>query len=97
MKITLIISFIAIMNFNSSSFISAFFPTQMRSLLVTQLSASKTKPQSFDFTSLSLVVEELSKACIPSKLENIVQEDNFNIAIHLKTSTGSLVWINLSW
>jgi hypothetical protein len=59
--------------------------------------SSKNKVQSFDYTSMYLAINELQKNCIPSKVENIVQEEKFNIAIQIKNTLGNLLWIHLSW
>ena len=42
-------------------------------------------PQSMDYTSILLATEELQHLLIPSKVENIVQEDPFNLFVCLKT------------
>ena len=59
--------------------------------------SGKNKIQSFDYTSMYLAINELQKTCIPAKVENIVQEEKFNIAIQIKNTLGNLLWIHLSW
>ena len=53
--------------------------------------------QSLDYTSLYLSVGELAKVCVPGKVENVVQENEYNIFIGVKTITGLNVWLQFCW
>ena len=53
--------------------------------------------QQFDYSVLSLVASELQANLVPSKVENLVMEDKFNVALQVKTASGKIVWINFSW
>ena len=53
--------------------------------------------QSLDYTSLYLSVGELAKVCVPGKVENVVQENEYNIFIGVKTITGQNVWLQFCW
>lgn len=53
--------------------------------------------QSLDYTSLHLSVDELAQVCVPGKVENVVQENEYNIFIGVKTVTGQNVWLQFCW
>jgi hypothetical protein len=53
--------------------------------------------QSLDYTSLYLSVQELAKVSVPGKVENIIQENEYNIFFGIKTVTGNNVWLQFCW
>jgi hypothetical protein len=55
------------------------------------------KAQSLDYTSLFLSVNELAKACVPGKVENVIQENEYNIFIGLKTADSENLWLQFCW
>jgi predicted ribosome quality control (RQC) complex YloA/Tae2 family protein len=61
------------------------------------LSAVILKAQSLDYTSLFLSVNELAKACVPGKVENVIQENEYNIFIGLKTADSENLWLQFCW
>ena len=82
---------------NSFSFLGNHHPTNS---LRAQLSIRRSGPlygQSLDYTSLYLSVDELAQACVPGKVENVVQENEYNIFLGMKTATGQNVWLQFCW
>ena len=68
--------------------------------LVSSYSAPRLAPlsaQSLDYTSLYLSVQELAKVSVPGKVENIIQENEYNIFFGIKTVTGNNVWLQFCW
>ena len=57
------------------------------------------KIQAVDYTSLILSVEELARSedIVPSKVENVVQVDENNLAIVVKGLTNEPVWLQFCW
>ena len=53
--------------------------------------------QSLDYTSLFLSVDELANVCVPGKVENIIQENEYNMFVGIKTATGQNVWLQFCW
>ena len=58
---------------------------------------SQLNAQSLDYTSLFLSVNELAEVSVPGKVENVVQENEFNIFFGIKTTTGNSVWLQFCW
>ena len=52
--------------------------------------------QSFDFTTLTAVCNELRSSFLPSRLEQVYQRDRNTISIALRTLTGR-GWLEISW
>ena len=57
----------------------------------------KVRIQQLDYSALNLLACELQTYAVPSKVENVVQEDKFNLALQIKNLQGQIDWINLSW
>jgi hypothetical protein len=55
------------------------------------------RAQSLDYTSLYLSVKELAQISVPGKVENVVQENEYNIFLGIKTMTGTNVWLQFCW
>ena len=53
--------------------------------------------QSLDYTTLYLSVQELQGFLIPSKVENVLQLNNDNLYIGLKTLNNGNSWLQVSW
>ena len=53
--------------------------------------------QTFDFSALLLCHQEISRICIPSKVEMIAQEDEYNMGIKLKTKSSESMWLHICW
>lgn len=77
-------------------YLPALRSKRLRSTLYSQ-EENAAKTQAFDYTSLKLVSLELARTCVPSILENVVQEDANVLALQLKTRDGMLLWLSLSW
>lgn len=58
---------------------------------------SPLQAQSLDYTSLFLSVNELAEVSVPGKVENVVQENEYNIFFGIKTTTGNSVWLQFCW
>ncbi len=52
--------------------------------------------QSFDFTTLTAVCNELRSSFLPSRLEQVYQRDRNTVSIALRTLTGR-GWLEISW
>lgn len=57
------------------------------------------KVQSLDYTSLHISVKELKRSFVPSLVETIVQDDEFNVALGLRTQVRCDVapWLHFCW
>ena len=53
--------------------------------------------QSLDYTSLSLSVEELKSTFVPGKVENVLQDNEYNLYLGVKTLTGINLWLQFCW
>ena len=53
--------------------------------------------QSLDYTSLCLTVDELRAVFVPGKVENVIQENEFNVFLGVKTQTGANRWLQFCW
>lgn len=64
------------------------------------ISTSRLVPlgaQSLDYTSMYLSVKELAQISVPGKVENVVQENEYNVFLGIKTMTGTSVWLQFCW
>ena len=53
--------------------------------------------QSLDYTSLSLSVEELKSTFVPGKVENVLQDSEYNLYLGVKTLHGINSWLQFCW
>lgn len=58
---------------------------------------SPLRAQSVDFSSLYGTVAELTKTFVPSIVENVVQENEYNLYLGVKTHTGTNLWLQFCW
>ena len=68
-----------------------------RSLVVDSTITPCFQPQSIDFTSLKLLVEELQQTIVPSKLISITQDDPNSLFLTLKTMQSDPFHLRLCW
>lgn len=68
---------------------------QLKSYSTSRLVALRA--QSLDYTSMYLSVNELAQVSVPGKVENVVQENEYNIFLGIKTMTGTNVWLQFCW
>ena len=88
----LLVHFSESFNFNGLRFVSRPSVSSDNTPRLAPLSA-----QSLDYTSLYLSVQELAKVSVPGKVENIVQENEYNIFFGIKTENGNNVWLQFCW
>lgn len=55
-----------------------------------------TRVQTLDYTTLLLLGRELSNVLLPSRLEHIIQSDDFTLLMQLRTLNG-FQWLLISW
>ena len=67
-------------------------PTTTSSSISTPLRA-----QSLDYTSLFLSVAELKSSFIPGKIENVLQDSEYNIYLGVKSLNGINSWLQFCW
>ena len=53
-------------------------------------------PQSLDYTSLHIIKSEL-KTISPCKIENIIQDDSYNLYLQLKSMNTKTHWLHICW
>jgi len=81
----------------ASFYFNGYKSVSPRSLECTKRSATGASIQSFDYTSLFLSIQELQVFMLPSKVENILQLNNDNLYIGVKTLNHGNSWLQLSW
>jgi len=59
--------------------------------------SSNNKIQSLDYTSLSIIVKELYNIITPSKVENVIQDNEHSIYIGIRTNSNKNLWLQLCW
>ena len=58
--------------------------------------ALNSYPQSLDYTSLNILKSELN-TLLPCKIENIVQDDSYNLYLQLKSMNTKTHWLHICW
>lgn len=53
--------------------------------------------QSLDYTTMSLLAKELKQLVVPAKVENIIQDDAYNLYIECKTGASGPLWLHVCW
>ena len=64
--------------------------------IVNRSIALNNYPQSLDYTSLHMIKSEL-KTILPCKIENIIQDDSYNLYLQLKSMNTKTPWLHMCW
>ena len=69
----------------------------VKELCNSYISSNKKKIQALDYTSLNVIVSELANIIIPSKVENVIQDDEHSIYLGIRTNSNKNLWLQLCW